>query len=178
MKKNGFTLIELLLSVLVIGVLVGTIIVVINPAKIKSKARDAQRIQDLKAIQSALEVYFADNGRYPGSGAGCVNAWESIASTAVSCLRTAVLTASPPYLRSIPNDPTQSASAPTSPCSPSTSFGYTYYSQSTNRQQYVLTAHLENTNVYPGTVCASLTNWSWASCGAPVTNCYGVQSPQ
>ncbi len=64
----GFTLVELLLVVAILGILVSGFIVVMNPAKQLANSRDAKRKSDLRQIQSALELYRADNGRYPGFG--------------------------------------------------------------------------------------------------------------
>ena len=67
MRKKGFTLIELLIVVSVIGILSGLIISVINPTKLRARARDSQRIADLKKIQTALELRFSDTRNYPTS---------------------------------------------------------------------------------------------------------------
>lgn len=65
MSKNykGFTLIELLVVVLIIGILASLIIV--NVSEARKSARDAKRVANLKAIQSALEMYNDKNGVYP-----------------------------------------------------------------------------------------------------------------
>ncbi len=65
LKQAGFTLVELLIVIAIIGIL--STMAVVNLSAAKSKARDAQRIQDIKAIQIALELYYADNDRYPSS---------------------------------------------------------------------------------------------------------------
>lgn len=62
--SRGFTLIELLVVIAIIGVLAAIIIPNIGVAR--TKARDAQRIAELKGIQSSLIVYADDNGgQYP-----------------------------------------------------------------------------------------------------------------
>lgn len=61
--KKGFTLIELLVVVSIIGVLATIIITSLGDTR--ARARDAQRDQDMRSIQNALELYYADNGRYP-----------------------------------------------------------------------------------------------------------------
>ncbi len=63
--SRGFTLIELLVVIAIIGVLAAIIIPNIGVAR--AKARDAQRIAELKGIQSSLIVYSDDNGMYPYS---------------------------------------------------------------------------------------------------------------
>ncbi|PLX21768.1 hypothetical protein C0584_01545 [Candidatus Parcubacteria bacterium] len=73
MKKNnqkGFTLIELLVVIAIIGLLSTLAVVSLNNARTKS--RDARRIADVKQIQTALELYFTDNGEYPDQPASGV----------------------------------------------------------------------------------------------------------
>ncbi|HVA96275.1 MAG TPA: prepilin-type N-terminal cleavage/methylation domain-containing protein [Candidatus Acidoferrales bacterium] len=62
-KSKGFTLIELLLVIAIIGVLSSFIIA--NLIGAKARARDAQRKSDMRQIQSALELYRADQNTYP-----------------------------------------------------------------------------------------------------------------
>ncbi len=67
MKKNykGFTLIELLVVIAIIGLLSTLAVVALNNARLKS--RDARRVADVKQIQTALELYFNDEGAYPSA---------------------------------------------------------------------------------------------------------------
>ncbi len=67
MKKNkqGFTLIELLVVIAIIGLLSTLSIVALNQARARS--RDARRLADVKQIQTALEMYYNDQGSYPAS---------------------------------------------------------------------------------------------------------------
>ena len=64
-KSKGFTLIELLVVVAIIGILATVIISSLSSAR--ERARDAKRLSDVKTIQTALEIYYLDNGRYPNS---------------------------------------------------------------------------------------------------------------
>ncbi len=69
MKKNtGFTLIELLVVIAIISLLSTTVMASLNQAR--QKSRDAKRITDMKAIQTALEMYYNDNSGYPNPGWG------------------------------------------------------------------------------------------------------------
>jgi prepilin-type N-terminal cleavage/methylation domain-containing protein len=66
MRKSptkGFTLIELLVVISIIGLLAGILIAAINSSR--SKARDAERIQEITEVRNALEAYKAQNGKYP-----------------------------------------------------------------------------------------------------------------
>jgi len=60
---QGFTLIELLVVISIIGILATLVAANLNSAR--SRARDAERKSDLKNIQTALRLYYNDNGSYP-----------------------------------------------------------------------------------------------------------------
>lgn len=62
-NKKGFTLIELLVVIAIIGLLATLSVVALNNAR--QKSRDAKRVSDIKQIQTALELYFADRNSYP-----------------------------------------------------------------------------------------------------------------
>lgn len=63
-KKSGFTLMELLIVIAIIGILLS--IAIASYLSTQKKTRDTRRINDMKAIQNAWELYFADNsGTYP-----------------------------------------------------------------------------------------------------------------
>ncbi|MDP3661474.1 MAG: prepilin-type N-terminal cleavage/methylation domain-containing protein [bacterium] len=66
MKRRGFTLIELLVVIAIIGILSSVVVASLNGAR--KKARDARRVDDVKQLQLALELYFdssVGNGKYP-----------------------------------------------------------------------------------------------------------------
>jgi len=63
--KQAFTLIELIVVIAIIGVL--TAFAVPNFMAARERARDVQRKNDLKQLQSAIEMYKLDNGEYPSS---------------------------------------------------------------------------------------------------------------
>jgi len=60
---SGFTLIELLVVIAIISILTG--LVGSNFIRSRVRARDAQRRSNLKDVQTALELYLNDHGRYP-----------------------------------------------------------------------------------------------------------------
>lgn len=62
-KKKGFTLIELLIAVTIIGMLLG--IGTFSFSNIQRNARDTRRRSDLKALQNAVEQFYARTGIYP-----------------------------------------------------------------------------------------------------------------
>jgi prepilin-type N-terminal cleavage/methylation domain-containing protein len=67
MNKKGFTLVELLVVIAIIGVLSTLAVVSLNNAR--EKSRDAKRVSDIKQVQTALELYFADQNGYPAGAA-------------------------------------------------------------------------------------------------------------
>lgn len=62
-QKKGFTLIELLVVVAIIGLLATLSVVAFNMAR--AKTRDTRRVSDIKQLQTALAMYYADNNGYP-----------------------------------------------------------------------------------------------------------------
>lgn len=80
MNKKGFTLIELLVVIAIIGILASVILASLNAAR--SKARDARRLSDLNQMQTALEMYYDSNGKYPQDFYWCDS---SKGVTATSC---------------------------------------------------------------------------------------------
>jgi len=61
--NKAFTLIELLIVIVIIGIL--AVALIPRLVGMQGKARNVQRIADLKAIQSALELYQSEKGSYP-----------------------------------------------------------------------------------------------------------------
>jgi general secretion pathway protein G len=56
-------LVELLIVIVIIGILATFLMA--NFVGVRQRARDAQRKSDMRQIQSALELYRADQGSYP-----------------------------------------------------------------------------------------------------------------
>lgn len=59
-SPRAFTLIELLVVIAILAVLFVAVLLVLNPAQLLAQSRDADRIQDLATIQSALNYYLED----------------------------------------------------------------------------------------------------------------------
>lgn len=134
-RKFGFTLIELLVSLTIMSIMMGLALVAFQSSR--KSARDARRKADLEEIRSALEMYHADNGAYPGER------WcdSSIGScdTACPCMPpgsdwngTIQTELEPDYIRDLPKDPINDATY------------YYYYEPSGDT--YWLRAKLETTS--------------------------------
>lgn len=83
MKKpaHGFTLIELLIVISIIAILAAVGMIVYSTAQ--KNGRISKRIQDLRSISIALEVYKAANGNYPCSrNSNCAAGTATTGSTA------------------------------------------------------------------------------------------------
>jgi type II secretion system protein G len=110
-SNRGFTIVELLVVIVVIAILAAITVVAYNG--IQARARDAQRVQDIKTIAKALELYYADNGTYPNSscslGAGCrINSgWDTTADASWQNLADQLV---PTYISALPKEPQPSAS--------------------------------------------------------------------
>lgn len=104
-SSKGFTLIELLVVIAIIGLLASTVFASLGSAR--GKARDARRLSDLKAVQTALELYYASNGAYPstaggwwGNSPGCYGGYASTGASA------SIPNLAPTYIPSIPQEQT------------------------------------------------------------------------
>jgi general secretion pathway protein G len=129
-KERGFTLIELLVVIAIIGLLSSIVLASLNSAR--KKSRDARREADLKQLQTALELYFNDNSKYP-----IVTTSSSVAD-ATNGLAAKGLTST--YMTTIPDDP---------------SSGHYYYISTAAGDYYCLGAVIETTA--PASSCKTTT---------------------
>ena len=74
MKNKGFTLIELLVVIAIIGILSSVVLASLNSAR--KRARDTRRLSDMNQIQTALEYYYDNHGRYPQSDYDGCGGWD------------------------------------------------------------------------------------------------------
>ncbi len=132
--RSGFTLVELLVVIAILGIL--AVISLTSFQTSQMKARDARRKSDLSQIAKAMELFYNDNERYPGSLAGNILGceYDPENGTGSSCEwgdeEKQFTDGKTVYLKSIPKDP---------------SGGLNYYYRSTNNNQsFQLYAHLEN----------------------------------
>ena len=98
-KNSGFTLVEIIVVVGILGLLITGLISLINPSLQLEKSRDSKRKSDLKQIQSALELYRADQDSYPTPRLNSVAICSGI-SLAYTCASPEVT-----YMQTVPKDP-------------------------------------------------------------------------
>lgn len=96
--RQGFTLIELLVVIAIIGLLSSIVLASLSTAR--SRAQDAKRQGDLRALSTAIEHYFIQNGNLPRTSGWCTyisntaNNWGPDFQADIR-----------PYIASIPADP-------------------------------------------------------------------------
>lgn len=71
LNQKGFTIIELLVVIVIIGILVA--LTLPNLFSAQARGRDTDRKNELKNVQTKLETFFNDNGRYPDDFAEAVS---------------------------------------------------------------------------------------------------------
>lgn len=137
MKKNGFTLIEILVTITIIAVLLA--VAMVSYTSINKRSRDARRRSDVEQLRSALEMYRADNGNYPNTGAEYLRATDTSLSTLLTT-----------YLSPMPVDPIQSSG------SDGNSYWYKPISCATNCYGYCILSYLEQeTSAVANSNCTS-----------------------
>jgi prepilin-type N-terminal cleavage/methylation domain-containing protein len=168
-KKQGFTLIELMVVMALLAILLG----IGAGAFVSSlkKGRDNTRKANLRAITSALEMYYNDKGKYPvGDSAGMIKGCGTDAERTVCPAANGAFqdeTPTPPspptlYMAKLPTDPVSSLK-------------YYYVSAGASYQIY---AHLENSQD-PQCLqsnCLNPTVPGGVSCGTSVACNYGISS--
>lgn len=145
---KGFTIVELLIVIVIIAILAAITVVVYTG--IQTRARNSQRVNDISQLTKALELYYADNGRYPSSGAYGSTAinpnWATTADDSWQSLANDLSA----YMNQLPKDPVSITDAyPLTPGSHNYSYyslgGYCNEAMNTN-QAYLLVYELEGTS--------------------------------
>ncbi|MEN9921325.1 MAG: ral secretion pathway protein [Candidatus Parcubacteria bacterium] len=123
-NQKGFTLIELLVVVAIISLLSSVVMAALNDAR--ARARDARRIEDLRQINNAIQLYIQDHGEAPEVDGGTHVSysshqnggdWDNLADM----LR--------PYIKKMPVDPLNDTPIPNAikvNTTYSNAFGYVY----------------------------------------------------
>ena len=143
-SSAGFTLIELLVVIAIIGMLSSVVLASMNTAR--QKARDARRMTDAKALQTAFELVYDDNNRYPLAG---VTSGTIVTARNVSTLTSELSDALP----KMPKDPTNTA----------TDQGYQYASSDVVHG-YAIAIQKEKGGWCQFTEGVGYTPWTYANC--------------
>lgn len=110
MNNKGFTLLEILLVVAAIAILVGIVILAVNPSKQLADTRNAQRRTDVNTILNAVYQYAIDNkGSLPTTITTTATEICKTGGTCTGLIDLSVLTASEKYLTSMPIDPSSTS---------------------------------------------------------------------
>lgn len=104
-NRQGFTLIELLVVISIIAILSTIGLTIYSSAQ--KQARMSKRISDLKAIQSALQVYYSANKTYPVVTPLTDTGWRSecVAGGSLPADQVIPLGFVPNYMAAFPADP-------------------------------------------------------------------------
>ncbi len=156
--QGGFTLIELLVVISIIGLLSSMVLASLNSTRIK--ARDGKRAQDLRTMQTVLELYrVSNNGNVPLTAS-----WKCSDCSGSFFDATFFTTnfVTPGHISTWPTDPT----APTSRGSPKID-GYMYRSPDGIDYELMIYRTVENPASIPNLRAASPYNNSWRYCSDP-----------
>ncbi len=103
--RAGFTLLEIMIVVAVIGIL--TVAVALNLGRSSGVSRNTDRQSDLRNLQTAIETYKNELGRYPEACNG-PDAWSGEIGTDYECTdgsRDYIVALAPDYIDRLPVDP-------------------------------------------------------------------------
>lgn len=104
-RFKGFTLVELMVVISIISIL--SAILYANFGSARSTGRDAKRQSDVQNLQTAIELYKKQNGRYPTQGCGTTG---STFSSESGCA-TYITGLAPEFISVLPRDPHRGSAA-------------------------------------------------------------------
>ncbi len=85
-SRSGFTLIELLVVIAIIAILAVVVVLTLNPAELLRQSRDANRVSDMATLNSAVNLYIADQSGASGFSLGAAStSYLSVPSASSSC---------------------------------------------------------------------------------------------
>lgn len=135
-KKHffGFTLIEMLVVVAIFAILASLVLARVTSAK--ANARDAKRVESIRQLENALDLYKNSNNSYPVCNP------EVVINGASDCLSAFLISAG--AMSRTPVDPTGEGIGT---CGQVDSFVYCY--QSADGISYAIRYHLETSTIKP-----------------------------
>jgi len=111
-RQQGFTLIELLVVIGILAILMGIVLIAINPARQFAQANNTTRTNSVTQILNAIGQYSADNkGQLP---AQITTTAQLIEKTGGADLCSVIV---PNYMPSLPQDPSLNGGAQITDCS-------------------------------------------------------------
>ncbi len=122
-KIRGFTIVELLVSLAIIAMLFSAVLALTGDAR--QKARDSQRMSDVREISKALALYTVDTGSFPIETTAITITSDDAVSTALEAEG---------VISETPTDPTHPTTV------------YTYQSSS-NGDTYIVSFCLETNTI-------------------------------
>lgn len=102
----GLVVVFVFVLIATIGLLSTLAVVALNSAR--EKSRDSKRVADVKQIQTALELYYADHDEYPEATGGAILGRTSASTLCASGFRTACFGGETVYMGDVPSAPTPS----------------------------------------------------------------------
>lgn len=132
-ENPGFTLIELLVVIVLVTAVLAGVLVMLSGTT--AKGRDSRREEDMKSLQSALNLYINQFTAYP------LCPQETVIDGRADCLSTALLEAK--VIPGVPKDPKYKDNEA---CGAEGAFVYCYQSQN-NGSAYTLRYNLETGSV-------------------------------
>ena len=132
-RQRGFTMIELLVVIAIMGLLFTLILVFLRDARIRS--RSARRIEDLKSLQNAIELYNSSYHAYPINVDWPNRTWDCFNGGDYENYAPGV---APSFIRQLPHDP---MSKSTCPAGGDRAYNYFYIS---NGQEYKIGIQVPN----------------------------------
>ncbi|MFA5926653.1 MAG: prepilin-type N-terminal cleavage/methylation domain-containing protein [Patescibacteria group bacterium] len=150
MKARAFTLIELLVVVAIIGILATVVTVTLNSSR--GRARDSQRMTNVRQVGSALGLYRIENDHFPATAEGIDGMAQTNGDATERARWTSMGTSLRPWLSSFPVDPSDKAMRYCPGIARCGNAGYTYYELSSslesdvgNGEQFTNSTDLFNT---------------------------------
>lgn len=150
-RQAGFSLIELLIVVAIISILASIAVPNFQEAVVRSKT--AKFMGDTKAVETAIEAFHADHGKYPPEDRyppySTVSNWSVEATYPAAGFLSRNLTTPVAYISKLPIDPFPN----NNPAYRSTEFP--------ERRPYNYSNDMQNADIYPGSTNQYYVSWTY-----------------